>query len=98
LCTEEEEEEMSSSSLDVVDNTCKQCSKCAPLGERFEWCGGCHYFQYCSRKCQKKHWKSEHKHMCGVMPMLLVKNTKVTMKPTMDEREEEEEEEGEEGG
>lgn len=29
-------------------------------------CGWCASAHYCSRKCQKRHWKSEHKNECGI--------------------------------
>lgn len=28
-------------------------------------CGRCEAATYCSKECQKQHWKTEHKHGCG---------------------------------
>ena len=42
--------------------TCASCM-IKNEGESFRKCGGCGYARYCSRECQKKHWK-EHKTYC----------------------------------
>ena len=40
---------------------CRWCDKSADeLGEPRRTCSQCHEVKYCSRKCQKSHWKSEH--------------------------------------
>lgn len=41
------------------------CHKCYTRGEseKFGRCGGCTIAVYCSRECQKDHWK-EHKNVC----------------------------------
>ena len=41
------------------------CASCMIKNEggSFRKCGGCGYVRYCSRECQKKHWK-EHKTYC----------------------------------
>ncbi len=31
-------------------------------------CGGCRSAAYCSRKCQKQHWRGGHKHQCQAVP------------------------------
>eukprot|EP00928_Gymnodinium_smaydae_P058298 TRINITY_DN41505_c0_g1_i1.p1 TRINITY_DN41505_c0_g1~~TRINITY_DN41505_c0_g1_i1.p1 ORF type:complete len:498 (-),score=29.62 TRINITY_DN41505_c0_g1_i1:86-1441(-) len=33
--------------------------------EKFKLCASCKSVAYCSRKCQKAHWKAGHKHFCG---------------------------------
>ena len=45
---------------------CRWCEKSADeLGEPLRTCSQCHEVKYCSRKCQKSHWKAEHKYTCG---------------------------------
>ena len=40
---------------------CK-CSNCQ--SKTFSVCGGCRMVPYCSKECQKEHWKSNHKARC----------------------------------
>lgn len=42
--------------------TCVRCLR-APKDKPFPRCSNCHRVRYCSRECQKKHWK-EHKPRC----------------------------------
>ena len=42
--------------------TCARCN--IRTRECFRKCGGCGSVRYCSRGCQKKHWKEEHKELC----------------------------------
>jgi hypothetical protein len=51
----------------------RQCANCGieqsranPLLPKFAMCFECKHVHYCSRHCQKIHWKSEHKHQCPV--------------------------------
>ena len=41
-----------------------QCSNCQ--SKTFSVCGGCKMVPYCSKACQKEHWKSNHKARCVV--------------------------------
>ena len=34
-------------------------------GAKLKTCSGCKMTFYCGEKCQKEHWKKEHKKMCG---------------------------------
>ena len=45
-----------------------RCWRCLRLGdgEAFKVCGGCKIVKYCSRRCQKKDWSSEHRNVCSV--------------------------------
>ena len=49
---------------------CAQCYKMKPLLKQFKICGGCCIVAYCSRKCQKLHWKSRHRHQCKQLSKL----------------------------
>jgi len=43
---------------------CKECGVGEPVDELFQECSRCGCFVYCSRECQKAHWKKEHKTQC----------------------------------
>ena len=60
-----------SASNDQVDE-CRWCEKRADeLDEPLRTCSQCHEAKYCCRKCQKSHWKAEHKYTCGKYAMEL---------------------------
>ena len=40
------------------------CFNCGRRGEHFKKCEGCHFARYCSKKCQRQHWKTNHKTSC----------------------------------
>ena len=40
------------------------CGECALPHEPHEFCSKCHLACYCSRDCQKQHWKWRHKREC----------------------------------
>ena len=40
------------------------CSNCQ--SQTFSVCGGCKTVPYCSKACQKEHWKSNHKSRCFI--------------------------------
>ena len=43
-----------------------KCSHCsAPYDKSFKCCSGCMGELYCSRSCQKKHWKKQHRNECN---------------------------------
>ena len=41
-----------------------ECKKVESQVGAFKHCGGCRLKYYCSKKCQKKHWKNGHKEEC----------------------------------
>jgi len=43
------------------------CSNCGVRGKKHKECSKCRGEAYCSRKCQKAHWKSTHKKICGTI-------------------------------
>jgi hypothetical protein len=43
--------------------TCKQCQKVLSPSAMPK-CGGCHTVFYCSRRCQRKHWRAVHRSEC----------------------------------
>ncbi|XP_033760841.1 uncharacterized protein LOC117342732 [Pecten maximus] len=44
-----------------MDNQCEECEqRCSDLKR----CSGCFQVYYCSRKCQKRNWKSQHRGIC----------------------------------
>ena len=44
--------------------TCACCAKVATVNKQFSQCAACKTVHYCSRECQKSHWKSGHKAAC----------------------------------
>jgi hypothetical protein len=51
--------------LDLKKGICFACD--AKMGKdkpELLSCGGCKFAQYCSKECQVKDWRAEHKHMC----------------------------------
>ena len=46
-----------------LEITCLKCGKEEEPGAKFKKCGKCEDVCYCSRECQKAHWK-EHKKEC----------------------------------
>ncbi|THZ31339.1 zf-MYND-domain-containing protein [Aureobasidium pullulans] len=44
-------------------SSCANCGSAAPAGSTLKRCGGCTQASYCSRDCQKTHWKW-HKPFC----------------------------------
>jgi len=43
---------------------CENCGAREPLDAEFNRCGNCQIIPYCSRACQKMHWKKAHKQSC----------------------------------
>jgi ribosomal protein L40E len=43
---------------------CENCGAREPLDAEFATCGKCQTSPYCSRACQKTHWKATHKQVC----------------------------------
>lgn len=48
---------------------CYVCMKRSGEGEggRLLTCAGCKQLRYCGKACQKRHWKEEHKELCGIL-------------------------------
>ena len=45
----------------------KRCNSCLSICDSLKLCSGCLVFQYCSQSCQKRDWRSFHKHQeCSV--------------------------------
>ena len=41
------------------------CKNCLKDGTGFERCSKCKCVRYCSRECQRAHWKRSHKKVCA---------------------------------
>ena len=53
----------------MVDMT--KCASCRqPFTSKRSKCSGCGKVAYCNSKCQRKHWKKEHKNVCKFMKTL----------------------------
>eukprot|EP01083_Nonionella_stella_P222402 793671_1 len=44
--------------------TYDECSYCGGKGKMIGKCSQCKCFKYCTRKCQKRHWKYGHRNEC----------------------------------
>ena len=63
-----------------VDDTCLNCGKTAGTSKLLK-CGGCSVVQYCSRVCQKEHWKA-HKKNCKRLDKTKKPSSVSSFKPT----------------
>ena len=48
----------------MADESCGQCGKREEEGETFSHCSRCKIVTYCSKACQKQHWRGGHKDTC----------------------------------
>lgn len=53
---------------------CLACKKLGEPGVVMSWCSGCKQVYYCSKSCQTKHWKKEHKRQCKLLQSRLDKD------------------------
>ena len=54
--------------------TCGQCGRTQEEGEKFLVCGRCKVLAYCSKACQKQHWRGGHKVTCQAGLTILFRN------------------------
>lgn len=54
-------------SIDVLQHVCSSC--CRPQ-DQMSVCTGCRQLHYCSKRCQKIHWKTVHKFECKVFAQM----------------------------
>ncbi|KRX91729.1 SET domain-containing protein 14 [Trichinella pseudospiralis] len=55
-----------------VENVCGYCFQ-RPNGKtckRLQICGGCHWYRYCNRACQRASWKEHHKLECARLQLV----------------------------
>eukprot|EP00899_Mesostigma_viride_P026622 jgi/Mesvir1/7144/Mv02504-RA.1 len=50
---------------EVAGVAVKTCWGCSGKAASLQRCGGCRLAGYCSRECQKKHWKEGHREACA---------------------------------
>lgn len=59
----------------------QKCAMCLRVGVKLYRCAGCNAVGYCSKECQKQHWKAAHKQNCKDMKQAeLVINNGATIK------------------
>ena len=46
------------------EKSCGQCGRGQEEGEKFHHCSRCKVVPYCSKACQKQHWRGGHKDTC----------------------------------
>jgi hypothetical protein len=56
-------------SEDDIGNRCNYCAVRETEYTPLKTCAGCYAVDYCSRKCQRTHWKAGHKQFCKVFDM-----------------------------
>jgi hypothetical protein len=49
----------------VIKEVQLRCSGCAKFGIKYMKCGQCKLYYYCSKDCQRTHWKAGHKEQCN---------------------------------
>ena len=65
--------------LNIRHDMVVECAQCEKKGHdtgpnKLLRCGQCLVTHYCSKNCQKKHWKAEHKVVCRKGPTMVSKN------------------------
>lgn len=48
----------------------RSCSFCHNVDIPLRQCAGCKFVAYCSKECQRRHWKGGHKRLCANMKSL----------------------------
>lgn len=66
--------EINISASQQLSNTPQYCSCCKQYGNWTRRCGNCLSTYYCSGKCQRNHWRLEHKLMCSHLKKYLIQN------------------------
>jgi hypothetical protein len=46
------------------------CAQCQRIEIKLKACAGCNYLWYCSKACQKVHWKAGHRQDCPHMALI----------------------------
>ena len=54
------------------------CQKCGIYNVKLYACNACHSVYYCSKKHQKKHWKSLHQYQCALLKFKRIQKQIVT--------------------
>eukprot|EP00899_Mesostigma_viride_P021175 jgi/Mesvir1/29059/Mv18367-RA.1 len=57
----------SSAAWSAAAGPARTCWACGSKSESLHRCGGCRLAEYCSRECQKVHWKGGHRDVCAQM-------------------------------
>jgi hypothetical protein len=42
----------------------QSCAQCGSTTEELKWCSRCRAVKYCSKECQRLHWKASHRRTC----------------------------------
>lgn len=51
-------------SVEVEVAAVRRCDSCQQLSEKLQRCAGCAVATYCSKDCQRQHWRAGHKNSC----------------------------------
>ena len=63
MMSEELESKITVSSDAVRNPKCELCGTTGTITKRLKICGSCQRVYYCTKECQKQHWK-QHKILC----------------------------------
>ena len=76
----------------------RRCDSCRALSEKLQRCAGCEVATYCSKDCQRQHWRAGHKNSCKMFSKTPLTSEHITAMLSKAEESSSDEEESEHAG